>query len=384
MLHQCEKLHNKIRMLELNNSSLDIENIIVEKSKPLINKAEKKEHIIKLENQIQEVWEELLSQKIYPNSDFFLSGGDSLIATRMIVKLNNLGIDGANLQELFKNSKFDDFCSIILDSQDKSNNVDNDVNLVPLNKGNRSEKIFLFHSSSGEVASYIYFAKKLDADIYGVQAPISIKVNSLQELAGIYVNAIRKLQSKGPYLLVGWSYGAFLIKEASIILKNLNEEVILMFIDPVCQSDFTFTDNTSKLRLLSKEPIDIPLPDNFDEIDEQQQIDVFIKNAISKSLIKKTKIENIKKWIKQIGDLFEILNKYSASEQSSFPSLYISAVNRPSHWTPSKKEWKSWISKSEYHSLNIGHWDLMEDENTLDTLAKLFHSWIDKNKVIGE
>ena len=324
-----------------------------------------------------------MSQKIYSNSDFFLSGGDSLIATRMIVKLNNMGINGANLQILFKNSKFTDFCSTILDSEYETDDVDNIVNLIPLNKGSRSEKIFLFHSSSGEVASYIHFAQKLDADVYGVQAPYSINVNSLKELAGIYVNAIRELQPKGPYLLAGWSYGAFLIKEASIILKDLNEEVVLMFIDPVCQSDFTFENNASKLRLLSKGPINIPLPENFDDIDEKKQLDVFIENALSTSLIKKNNIKDVKKWVKQIGDLFEILNKYSQSEQPSFPSLYISCLDRPSYWTPPEKEWQNWISKSEYHSLNISHWNLMEDENTLDTLAKLFHSWVDKNKVIG-
>ena len=382
-LHQCEKLHNNIRMLESNSSSSDVENIIVENSEPLINKVKKDKYIIKLENQIKEVWEELLSQKIYSNSDFFLSGGDSLIATRMIVKLNNIGIKGANLQILFKNSKFTDFCSIILESEYEISDVDNIVNILPLSKGSRSEKIFLFHTSSGGVTSYINFAEKLDADVYGVPAPYPLKVNSLKELAGIYVNAIRKMQHKGPYLLAGWSYGAFLIKEASIILKDLNEEVVLMFIDPICQSDFTFNNNTSKLRLLSKEPINISLPDYFDEIGEKKQINIFIKNALSTSLIKRKKIKNVRQWIKQIDDLLEILNKYSESEKISFPSLYISSLNRPSHWSPSEKEWQNWISKSEHHSLNVSHWDLMEDENILDNLAKLFHSWVDKNKVIG-
>ena len=122
-----------------------------------------------------------------------------------------MGIKGANLQVLFENPKFTDFCSTILESEYETDDVDNIVNLIPLNKGSRSEKIFLFHSSSGEVASYIYFAQKLDADVYGVPAPYSINVNSLKELAGIYVNTIRKLQPKGPYLLAGWSYGPIFI-----------------------------------------------------------------------------------------------------------------------------------------------------------------------------
>ena len=379
-LHQCEKLHNKIRTMETNTSYASVERNIVKPSKPIVNSAKNTESFIKIEQQITQIWEELLSQKIYPDSDFFLSGGDSFIATRMIVKLNALGIEGASLQNLFESSKLSEFCASILEKEDKLRSPDRDVNIIPLSKGHKNEKIFLFHASDGEVISYLNFAKKLEADVYGVQAPASINANSLQELVESYVKDIRMQQPKGPYLLIGWSYGAFLVAEASRILKDLKEDVVLMLIDPVCQSDFNFTDRASQLRILSKGRVNVELPDNFEKMEDQQQLDIFVQNAIAVGVLpKQYNLEKTKQWFEKIDALLTLLKKYSMLGQPSLPCLYINTDNRPFHWAPSEKEWSNWISKSEYHSLNAGHWDLMEDENTLDTLVELFNAWIKKN-----
>ncbi|MDE9590983.1 phosphopantetheine-binding protein, partial [Xenorhabdus bovienii] len=49
-------------------------------------------------------------QSIQRHSDFFQSGGDSLIATRMVVQLRRQGYEQANLQQLFEHPKLSEFC----------------------------------------------------------------------------------------------------------------------------------------------------------------------------------------------------------------------------------------------------------------------------------
>ncbi len=64
----------------------------------------------KTEQHVIALWHSLLSQPIQRHSDFFQSGGDSLIATRMVVQLRRQGYTQANLQHLFEYPKLSEFC----------------------------------------------------------------------------------------------------------------------------------------------------------------------------------------------------------------------------------------------------------------------------------
>ncbi|KMJ47087.1 peptide/polyketide synthetase [Xenorhabdus khoisanae] len=63
-----------------------------------------------IEQQVIALWSSLLPQPIQRHSDFFQSGGDSLIATRMVVQLRRQGYQQANLQQLFTHPKLSEFC----------------------------------------------------------------------------------------------------------------------------------------------------------------------------------------------------------------------------------------------------------------------------------
>ncbi|WP_434524889.1 amino acid adenylation domain-containing protein [Photorhabdus asymbiotica] len=63
-----------------------------------------------IEQQVIALWSSLLPQPIKRQSDFFQSGGDSLIATRMVVQLRRQGYEQANLQQLFEHPKLNEFC----------------------------------------------------------------------------------------------------------------------------------------------------------------------------------------------------------------------------------------------------------------------------------
>ncbi|MDX7991891.1 non-ribosomal peptide synthetase/type I polyketide synthase [Xenorhabdus littoralis] len=67
-----------------------------------------------IEQQVIALWNSLLAQPIQRHSDFFQSGGDSLIATRMVVQLRRQGYEQANLQQLFEHPKLSEFCRTLL------------------------------------------------------------------------------------------------------------------------------------------------------------------------------------------------------------------------------------------------------------------------------
>ncbi|BET96997.1 amino acid adenylation domain-containing protein [Xenorhabdus taiwanensis] len=73
-----------------------------------------------IEQQVIALWRSLLPQSIQRHSDFFQSGGDSLIATRMVVQLRRQGYEQANLQQLFEHPKLSEFCRTLRVAETRS------------------------------------------------------------------------------------------------------------------------------------------------------------------------------------------------------------------------------------------------------------------------
>ncbi|XP_017797118.1 PREDICTED: fatty acid synthase-like, partial [Habropoda laboriosa] len=54
---------------------------------------------------------------------------------------------------------------------------------------------------------------------------------SLPELATYYLKQMRKIQSKGPYHIAGYSFGACVGFEMGLQLQKMGEQVVLTLID---------------------------------------------------------------------------------------------------------------------------------------------------------
>ncbi|WFQ80453.1 amino acid adenylation domain-containing protein [Xenorhabdus sp. SF857] len=73
-----------------------------------------------IEQQVIALWRSLLPQSIQRHSDFFQSGGDSLIATRMVVQLRRQGYEQASLQQLFEHPELSEFCRTLRVAEPRS------------------------------------------------------------------------------------------------------------------------------------------------------------------------------------------------------------------------------------------------------------------------
>ncbi|WFB49457.1 non-ribosomal peptide synthetase/type I polyketide synthase [Vibrio coralliilyticus] len=62
------------------------------------------------EQKVQQIWQALLSQDITSETDFFQCGGDSLMATKLVVQLQQAGFAAVTLQHIFEQPVFAQFC----------------------------------------------------------------------------------------------------------------------------------------------------------------------------------------------------------------------------------------------------------------------------------
>ena len=154
------------------------------------------------------------------------------MATRMVAQLNRRGIARANLQDLFSHSTLSNFCAHL---QAATSGEDNPI---PLCQGDGEETLFVFHASDGDISAWLPLASALNRRVFGLQAKSPQRFATLDQMIDEYVGCIRRQQPHGPYVLAGWSYGAFLAAGAAQRLYAKGEQVRMVLIDPVCRQDF--------------------------------------------------------------------------------------------------------------------------------------------------
>ncbi|WP_220701755.1 type I polyketide synthase [Brenneria goodwinii] len=324
-------------------------------------------------NSVAQVWQSFLGKPVQPGSDFFQSGGDSLIATRIIAQINRIGIAGASLQALFAYPTLAGFCATLKETRSKEimKNV-----LVPLTQGTSGERLFVFHASDGGVASYLTFAQTLAGQVWGLQAPEQIAVNSLLELAQNYLRAMKPQLGDEPYTLIGWSYGATVAAEVARILQDRGKAVRLVLIDPVYGADFAVEDLSALMRLLATEH-KIVLPVDWDERDEAARIETFAASAVAAGVIEQSlPTDEARQWLMRIYQLLDLLSRHRIGPCIPAPILWIEADRHPEHWTPAACEWAEWEAQAQSHVVSATHWQLMEDAGIAAHIASLAGQWL--------
>ena len=116
--------------------------------------------------------------------------------------------------------------------------------VLPIRADGTKPPLFCIHPIVGLAWSYSGLAEHLDRDrpIYGLQSPAFTEDNasydSVGALAKRYVQEIRGLQPRGPYLLLGWSFGGVLAHAVATQLRAVGEQIAaLVLLDSVLDLD---------------------------------------------------------------------------------------------------------------------------------------------------
>ncbi|MFE2960514.1 amino acid adenylation domain-containing protein [Nocardia tengchongensis] len=102
--------------------------------------------------------------------------------------------------------------------------------VLPIRPVGTAPALFCIHPSSGIAWTYLGFADALapGRPVYGLQAPDlsgEPHARSIDDFARRYVAEIRRLQPRGPYHLLGWSFGGLIAHAVAARLEATGDEV---------------------------------------------------------------------------------------------------------------------------------------------------------------
>jgi thioesterase domain-containing protein/acyl carrier protein len=186
-----------------------------------------------LQTHLAEIWQDILRvDRIGTIDSFFELGGDSLQAIELFLRVEReFGV-------VLPTSTIIDHPTVAKLAILLAGNVRVYAKrvLVLLQSEGAEPPLFLVHELSGNLFSYRALVQHLGAKrkIYGLINPGQDQnpppALSIPELASMYVDAIKSVQHKGPYFLVGYSFGGLVVYEMARQLHEQGDQIGLLVI----------------------------------------------------------------------------------------------------------------------------------------------------------
>lgn len=251
-LSQCNHFSDQ-HVVKLPRYQFDSQSYWINKSSPIISghklvkapfvKIENKEIKIletnysELEYQIAQIYCKVLGvDEVSLQDNFFDLGGNSLLAIKLVSSLKTININ-MSINDVLKYNSIEKIFQL-----QKNNEVKNmrDSIIVPLkiNNAQSNDNVFFVHAIGGIVIGYNDIVKELDKtfNYYGIQNINALgkeifPIDSIEELAKIYLDEILKIQPTGDYILMGSSLGGTLSYEIAreLMQKGKKVKCIAMF-----------------------------------------------------------------------------------------------------------------------------------------------------------
>jgi thioesterase domain-containing protein/acyl carrier protein len=184
-----------------------------------------------LEIALVKVWEELLgTAPIGTTDNFFDLGGTSLLAVRMVARVQKQFDKDIPLTTLFKGATIE-YLAGVLSQEDGPQPWSPLVAIQPLGA---KPPFFCVHAVGGQVLTFYHLARHVGQDrpFYGIQAPPLYELDdegvSVEQMAAQYVQAVRVMQPEGPYLVGGFSFGGTVAFEMACQLQRQGQRVALL------------------------------------------------------------------------------------------------------------------------------------------------------------
>ncbi|MEW6731714.1 MAG: amino acid adenylation domain-containing protein, partial [Acidobacteriota bacterium] len=277
-----------------------------------------------LELQLQQLWEEIVNvSPIGIKDNFFYLGGHSLSALRLIAQIRKRFGQQLPLATLFEGPTIEQQ-AILLRQQ---------AILLPwsplveLQPAGSKPPFFCVHPAGGTVFCYNSLVNYLghDQPFYGLQA-LGVDGNHepytrIEDMAAHYIEAIKKFQPKGPYLLGGWSAGGVIAFEMAQQLHRSGDEVALLALfdawATICGHKTEVSDEAKLLlSLLRAYGIDLQISaDKFQQIDPVERLNLVLEQMRQVTLIPDLELE-------QIRLMLHVLNATNQAIGDYLPQVY--------------------------------------------------------------
>ncbi|MFK7804318.1 MAG: SDR family NAD(P)-dependent oxidoreductase [Anaerolineae bacterium] len=208
-----------------------------------------------IESALVTLWQDLIGVRpIGVEDDFFELGGHSLIAVRLFTRIRKLYDVDLSLASLFETPTIRQCADRLMaelgieDSSILTAPTAQELQphpkqkwtpLVQINAGKAGKMpFFCIHGAGGNVLNFQKLSHHIGSDqpFYGLQAQgvdgTLPALTSIEEMATVYLKAIRTVVPSGPFLLGGYSGGGVVAYEIAQKLKSAGEQVpLVIFMD---------------------------------------------------------------------------------------------------------------------------------------------------------
>jgi len=199
---------------------------------------------------LTQLWQRLLGLETADlKTDFFDSGGHSLLAVRLFTEIRKRFNIDFGLSTLFEARTIGALADLIRTTReaDPTEKATAGHALVPIRSGGASTPFFLIHDVGGGVLRYEHLARNLPGDqsIFAIESrglsglPVDY---SVEDMARHYIEQIRERQPHGPYFVAGHSFGGLVTYEIARLLTAQGETMGLVglldtYVRPITAED---------------------------------------------------------------------------------------------------------------------------------------------------
>lgn len=177
------------------------------------------------------IWQEILGiDSVSPDQNYFDLGGDSSLAVQMFAQIEKTFKIKLPLATLYDAPTIEELAKILRGETAASGWSP----LVAIQVAGSRPPLFCMHGAGGTVLMYRDLSRRLGEDqpFYGLQAQGldggSSPLTKVEEMAALYVEEIRRVQSHGPYFLGGYCLGGTVAFEVAQQLRAGGETVALL------------------------------------------------------------------------------------------------------------------------------------------------------------
>src|SRR5437899_6609790 len=176
------------------------------------------------------IWQSVLQQSpIGVEDNFFDLGGDAFLAVNLFNEIAR--VSGRELPPvmIYQAPTIAALAAVL-----EQPTIQRFPALVLLKACTEEPAIFITHGIGGNVMDFYQVVKHIRSrhPIYGMQAKgidgVDEPLESVEDIAQFFLDAVKQLQPQGPYLLIGYSFGGLVTLEMAQRLTEKGEKVALL------------------------------------------------------------------------------------------------------------------------------------------------------------
>ena len=320
------------------------------------------------------IWKEILDYAdLSVGDNFFEVGGNSLLAVRLISRINQELRIQIPLISIFHHSTIKALAAYIKNSaQDDYSSL-----TVPMQNKGEQPPFFCIHPVGGNVFCYRKLAKHWtdDRPLYAIRARGTEKgehpLKLIRSMAREYIKAIKAIQPKGPYYIGGWSFGGHVAVEMARQLTLQGDQVkLLILMDTSTDIEQFRTTNVNDEDALC---ITLLQHYNIEHREIQQNMNAKDKLiCLLESGCKEQSPHNkrrVERTLRVAKSNYRAIQKLQILPVANVPVVLLKAQNNPSN--KFDLGWKDYVDELYVYEIPGDHWGLMDSKIAKEYVSKI-------------